>query len=229
MSSINPNAAGGVLGSLGSSYQLSQATQQARTELGQEQFLMLMITQFRNQDPLKPQDPSEFLSQLAEVTNVAGIAEMNRSVANLADSLYAGQALQAASVVGRNVLAPADEARLDAGGTVRGSVDLPASTQGGYVRVLDASGSLVKEIPLGLRGAGLAAFEWDGTSSTGQPAAAGEYRFVAGYRNGESESAADVLLAKRVNSVSIGGDGRRTEITTDDNQTVALADVRAIY
>ena len=67
---------------------------------------MLMLTQFRNQDPLKPQDPAEFLTQLAQVSSVTGISEMNKSIATLADSLYAGQALQAASVVGRNVLAP---------------------------------------------------------------------------------------------------------------------------
>lgn len=229
MSSIDPTSTGSALGSLGSNYRLAQTTQKDRTELGQEQFLMLMITQFRNQDPLKPQDPSQFLSQLAEVSNVAGIAEMNRSVANLADSLYAGQALQAASVVGRNVLAPAEGTRLDADGKVSGAADLPVSTRSGYVRVLDASGLLVKELPLGQRSAGLAGFEWNGTNSAGQPAAAGEYRFVAGYRDGGNETAADVLLEKRVNSVSIGGDGRRTEITTDDNQTVALADIRAIY
>src|SRR3972149_6116893 len=106
MTSITSNnGTGSVLGNLDSSFQLQQA-QKDRTELNQEQFLMLMITQFRNQDPLKPQDPAEFLTQLAQVTSVAGISEMNKSVASLADSLYAGQALQAASVVGRNVLTP---------------------------------------------------------------------------------------------------------------------------
>lgn len=230
MTSITSNGGtSGALDSLGSSFQLQAPTQKERTELGQEQFLMLMITQFRNQDPLKPQDPAEFLSQLAQVTNVAGIAEMNRSVGTLADSLYAGQALQAASVVGRNVLTPADSARLEQDGTVRGAVDLPASTQNGFVRVVNASGTLVREIPLGLRSAGLADFEWDGTNNAGQRVVPGEYRVVAGYRDGGNETAAEVLLSKRVNSVSIGGDGRRTEITTDDNQTVALADIRAIY
>lgn len=228
MTSINTGT-NGVLDALGSTFQPSMPTKSNRTELGQEQFLMLMITQFRNQDPLKPQDPSEFLSQLAEVSNVAGISEMNRSIATLADSLYAGQALQAASVVGRSVLAPSKDARLDPDGVVRGAIDLPASTQTGFVRVLDGNGSLVREVPLGLRSAGLADFEWDGTNAAGQRVAAGDYRIVAGYRNGEREVAADVLVAKRVNSVSIGGDRRRTEITTSDGQTVALATIRAIY
>ncbi|MCC7256897.1 MAG: flagellar hook assembly protein FlgD [Gammaproteobacteria bacterium] len=216
-------------GDLGSSYRLQQPAQKDRQALGQEEFLKLMLTQFRNQDPLKPQDPAEFLSQLAQVSSVTGIAEMKNSIATLADSLYAGQALQAASVVGRSVLAPSDAATLAAGETVRGAVDLPASTQAGFVRVLDGSGALVREIPLGPRAAGLASFEWDGRTATGQGAAPGSYRIVAGYRSSGQEIAADTFVAKRVASVALGGDGGRTEITTTDNQTLGLGEVRAIY
>lgn len=218
-----------VLGDLGGSYQLPQATKKNRNELGQEAFLQLMLTQFKNQDPLKPQDPTEFLSQLAQVSSVTGIAEMKNSIAALADSLYAGQALQAASVVGRNVLAPSASAALAAGQPLRGAVDLPASTQAGFVRVFDASGALVREIPLGPRAAGLAEFEWDGRNGTGQAVAAGTYTVAAGYRNSGGEVAADTYLSKRVASVSLGGDGQRTEITTTDNETLGLAEIRAIY
>jgi flagellar basal-body rod modification protein FlgD len=220
--------ASSVLGDLGSSYQLPAAKKDGN-ELGQDQFLLLMLTQFRNQDPLKPQDPSEFLTQLAQVSSVTGIAEMNKSMATLADSLYAGQALQAATVVGRNVLAPSQTARLATGGTVAGAVDLPASTAAGFVRILDGSGALVREIALGSRAAGLAGFEWDGRTNTGAAAPAGTYQVVAGYRTGETEEAADVYVSKRVASVSIGGDGKRTEITTDDGARVGLADIKAIY
>ena len=62
-----------ILGDLGSQYQLPTSTKKANKELGQDEFLMLMLTQFKNQDPLKPQDPTEFLSQLAQVSSVAGI------------------------------------------------------------------------------------------------------------------------------------------------------------
>lgn len=214
---------------LGSSYQLPQPVNKGPKELGQDEFLLLMLTQFRNQDPLKPQDPTEFLSQLAQVSSVAGISEMKTSIAKLADSLYAGQALQASTVVGRQVLAPSGRATLAAGGTLQGAVDLPASTSTGYVRVLDAGGALVRELPLGTQAAGLARFGWDGLDNSGRAVPAGTYTVMAGYRSGGQETAADTYLAKRVASVSLGGDGGRTEITTDDNQTLGLSEVRAIY
>lgn len=226
MTVIDGNA---YFGELGSSYQVQQPAAKDRQALGQEEFLQLMLTQFRNQDPLKPQDPAEFLTQLAQVSSVTGIAEMKNSIATLADSLYAGQALQAATVVGRSVLAPSASASLAPGDTVRGAVDLPASTQAGFVRVLDGSGALVRELPLGPREAGLADFEWDGRDGTGQPVPGGRYRIVAGYRSAGQEIAAETYLAKRVASVSLGGDGQRTEITTTDSQTLGLGEVRAIY
>ena len=37
---------------------------------------MLMITQFRNQDPFQPLENGEFLGQLAQFSTVSGIAEM---------------------------------------------------------------------------------------------------------------------------------------------------------
>ncbi len=226
MTALSATAA---FGEPGSAFQLQTPVKANKNELGQDEFLMLMLTQFRNQDPLKPQDPSEFLSQLAQVSSVAGISEMKNSIATLADSLYAGQALQAASVVGRNVLAPSDRASLAAGQALQGAVDLPASTQAGFVRVLDAAGALVREIPLGPRAAGLASFEWDGRNNLGLPAAAGTYRVIGGYRNAGQEVAADTYLSKKVASVSLGGDGKRTEITTTDNETMGLTDIRAIY
>lgn len=219
-----------LLGDLGTSYQLTTPTQKDRNQLGQDEFLKLMLTQFKNQDPLKPQDPAEFLSQLAQVTSVTGISEMNQSMKTLADSLYAGQALQAASVVGRNVLAPSASAQLTAGQPVQGAADMPVATQNGFVRVLDSSGALVKEIPLGAQAVGLAKFQWDGTDNTGQAVAPGTYKIVAGYSTNGAETAVNTYLSKRVASVSLGGsDGQRTEITTDDNQQIGLADIKAIY
>jgi len=221
--------ASSIIGDPASSWRLPASQKTDGKSLGQDQFLQLMLTQFRNQDPLKPQDPGEFLTQLAQVTSVTGISEMNKSMATLADSLYAGQALQAATVVGRHVLAPAESARLAEGGAVAGAIDLPVSTAGGYVRIVDGSGALVRELPLGARAAGLAAFEWDGRNATGTLVAPGTYGIVAGYRNGDEEVAANAYVARRATSVSLGGDGRRTEITTDDGTRVALGDIRAIY
>lgn len=54
--------------------------------LGQQEFLTLLTTQLRNQDPLSPMDNEAFVAQLAQFATVSGITEMNSSLAALAAS-----------------------------------------------------------------------------------------------------------------------------------------------
>ena len=51
-----------------------------KTELNQEDFLTLMITQLKNQDPMKPMDPAQYVGQLAQFSSVSGLAEMNEQI-----------------------------------------------------------------------------------------------------------------------------------------------------
>ena len=56
-----------------------QATNAKKAELDQNEFLTLMITQLKNQDPTKPMDPAQFLGQLAQFSPVSGLADINRT------------------------------------------------------------------------------------------------------------------------------------------------------
>src|SRR5215470_13973527 len=81
----------------------ASTTQDAKSnqQLGQNQFLTLMLAQLKNQDPMKPQDPTQFLSQLAQFSTVTGIQNMQGSVEALAQSLRSTQVLNGTSLVGR--------------------------------------------------------------------------------------------------------------------------------
>ena len=81
--------------------------QQARVEsqvLEQKDFFEIMIAQLKNQDPTKPLDGSEYLGQLAQFNTVSGVQELNLSFREMTRSLQSLQALQASSLVGRNVV-----------------------------------------------------------------------------------------------------------------------------
>ena len=60
-----------------SQFQINSDTAQKNNELGKTQFLELMVTQLKNQDPLSPQDNSEFVAQLAQFSSVEGIENLN--------------------------------------------------------------------------------------------------------------------------------------------------------
>ena len=118
---------------------LNQASKDAR--LGQEDFLELMTTQLQNQDPFKPMENGDFLAQMAQFSTVDGIQNLQKSFEQLSQSLVSNQALQAAGLVGRSVLAPTGLAALESGGAVKGVVSLPASSSEVTVHITDASGS----------------------------------------------------------------------------------------
>lgn len=202
--------------------------QQSRTELGQDDFLKLMITQFRNQDPFKPMDNGQFLGQLAQFSTVNGIGSLNDGFAGLAASLKSDQALQAANLVGRNVLAEADAAYIGPGGSVSGGVELDSSAGDVQIEITDATGQLVRRMDLGPQEAGLARFEWDGRDSEGDIVPSGPYRVAARVVNGNSVESVGTLLEATVESVTLGKLGEGMTLNLPGGGTLSLDQVRRI-
>lgn len=206
----------------------SSARNKAKKELGQEDFLALMIQQLKNQDPLKPMENGEFIGQMAQFSTVSGIADMSKSIAGLAEAFNSGQALQAASMVGRTVLTEASSGTFSGTKPMSGAVELPYATSSAVVRVYTGAGELVRELPLGTQQAGLSNFSWDGTMANGQPAPAGRYKFTAGIQSAQGDTALTTYLASKVESVTLAGDGSGSQIRTDSGATVRLSQVKAV-
>lgn len=131
-------------------------------ELGQDMFFKLMVTQLNNQNPLKPQEGKEFLSQLAQFSTVTGIQDLQKTFSDFVANMNQGQSLQAAGLVGKNVMIQSDRAVLGMSGEVRGAATVPAGGGDVRLRVLDANGGQVYAADLGEKPAGLADFAWNG-------------------------------------------------------------------
>ena len=55
--------------------------------LGTTDFLKLLMTQLQNQNPLDPQDPTEFTNQLATYSGLEQQINMNDTLTTMSDSL----------------------------------------------------------------------------------------------------------------------------------------------
>jgi flagellar basal-body rod modification protein FlgD len=178
-----------------------------RKELGQEEFLQLMTAQLQNQDPTKPMESGEFLSQISQFSTVEGIGDLNEKFEALSQSLVSNQALQAANLVGREVLAPTGLAALNKGGSISGSAELPAASSDVAVSIYDQGGQLVRRLELGSQAAGPVSFQWDGLRDDGQFAPPGTY-FVSAEANVDGGTeAVETLLASEVRSVTLSNSG----------------------
>jgi flagellar basal-body rod modification protein FlgD len=148
-----------------------------KTSLGQDQFLKLMTTQMTHQDPTKPMQNGEFLSQMAQFGTVSGIQDLQQSFKDFSASIGSDQSLQAASLVGRTVSLPSEQGLLSAGGEIKGTVDLPASSSYVNLKILDpVTGEIIGTKSLGEHSAGSVPFSWEGINDNGVPANPGVYK-----------------------------------------------------
>jgi flagellar basal-body rod modification protein FlgD len=153
-------------------------------QLDQEDFLKLMIEQFRAQDPTKPMDPSQMVGQMAQFSQITATQQMQASFSQLATSLQGDQVLNASYLVGRQVLVPSSQINLASGQTdAAGAVNVPGATDDLKVTNADASGNTVRTLDLGSQAAGLAKFQWDGLDANGKPVPPGPYSLSAGNVN----------------------------------------------
>jgi flagellar basal-body rod modification protein FlgD len=92
---------------------------QSSGQLGQQQFLQLLVTQLTNQDPMQPQDQSAFLAQLAQFSTVEGVNNMASAQSKLSASGLLGKTVDAQVVtngVGTALTGQVTAVRYDANG-----------------------------------------------------------------------------------------------------------------
>jgi flagellar basal-body rod modification protein FlgD len=164
-----------------------------------------MLAQLKNQDPTSPVDSNTFLTQLAQLSEVQGITQLNTSFATLSNSLVSSQALQASSLLGHQALVASSTASLStAGGTVTGAVSVPQTSSQVVLNITNSAGVLVQSINLGAQSAGLANFSWNGQTASGGQAPAGTYTLSAQVSGVASGTAVSTLVSGTVDSVTMG-------------------------
>ncbi len=185
----------------------------ASESLGREDFLAMLIAQLENQDPLDPQDATEFTAQLAQFSSLDQLISMRTSIDALAAAQTSSQSLAAVSLIGREALVASSEF------SVSPNPDQPlpklfleagAPTEVQGIEILDASGRVVsRSDSIGRVPAGRSALDWSVFSSipapgqysvrvTPAPGAASPSTLVQARITGATlEGASPVLLVER--------------------------------
>ena len=175
----------------------------------EDRFLKLLVAQMQNQDPLNPMDNAQVTSQMAQIQSVNGIEKLNRTVEGLGTQFAQMNALQGASLVGRDVIVPGNRLTPNDVGLVQGGFELDGPADRVRVERLNAGGRVIDTIELGAQGAGRHGFEW--TPPAGVDAAAADrFRVVA--KNGTAAIGYTPLMRDRVDAVIAGGDTLSLEL-----------------
>lgn len=204
------------------------AVESEESDLGQGDFLRLMIAQFRNQDPFEPMDNGQFLGQLAQFGTVDGIEQLNDSFRTLTESLHTDQALQAANLVGHSVLAVSDRGFLPAEGGLSGALELSSGAENVQIDIMDASGQLIRRINLGQQPGGLLEFEWNGLKDNQERASEGNYTLSARIIRGLNAESAETLVKADIDSVNLGRFGQGLTLNLVGGDELSMNQVRRI-
>jgi flagellar basal-body rod modification protein FlgD len=100
--------------------------------LGQDAFLQLLVTQLEHQDPLQPQDDSQFLAQLAQFSSLEQLTEINASIQQLLKAASSASASKASnnSATSANAVSAADSSANPSGSDQRGTDPNSTTTDG---------------------------------------------------------------------------------------------------
>jgi len=195
-------------------------------ELGQEDFLKLLVAQLKNQDPNNPADNGEFLGQIAQFSMVSGIDDLGASFEGIAASLYTNQAMQAAQLIGKDVLVETNTATLTIGKPVQGVLEFSDYAMNVNLQIHDAAGSLVNVIDLGNVNAGAQKFNWNGFDVAGNQSPSGAYVITAeGLVNGQLE-AIPLQVFSKVESVSVDRTNTNVLLHLTNDESVRISQIR---
>ncbi len=196
--------------------------------MGQKDFLLLLTTQMMNQDPTKPMDPTSFVTDLTQMSQLESTQQLNKSMLAMTAGFQNMQVMQAASLVGRAVIAEGEvfnhnpeyesHFRLDSEEPLT-DVKIIITNEKGVVREMDAMGTL---------NAGETNVKWDGLNDDGGEAAGGSYKLLAyGYDADGNIKGIKTVVATSVYSVSVNTDGS-LKLTLSTGERVDMSAVREI-
>ncbi|MDX3904112.1 MAG: flagellar hook assembly protein FlgD [Pigmentiphaga sp.] len=217
VSNVNSNTAAGAA---------SIASSAASAEELSNRFLTMLTAQMRNQDPLNPLDNAELTSQLAQISTVTGISQLNTTMQWLGYSMGSLQATQAASLIGRKVMLSGDGLML-AEGKAEGGYVLSIPVENAQLVIKNADGIEVARRKLDDVEAGVHAFTWDGRDADGKTLPDGEYRFEVQVGEGTQVGVAPPLTVSQITSVRPSS-GSTTVIDSKGN-VVNLSDVYQVW
>jgi flagellar basal-body rod modification protein FlgD len=221
--STSPDAINSLLSSAATKSTSTGATSTAvpaNMQINETDFLQLITTQLQNQDPLQPTDPSQFLGQLEGLSEVSSLQSMQSAMSS-------SQVTNGASLLGHSVLAPGTTATLATGGAIAGAVNAPAGATSLTVSIANSSGAPVTSFQVTPAGSGMTPFSWNGATSVGTTAAAGQYTIsVNATVNGASQSVAPMVVSQ-VQSVTIDPSTQQLDLNTNSG-TVPLSSVVTI-
>lgn len=179
-------------------------------KLGKQEFLHLLVTQLRYQDPMDPMKGQDMAAQLAQFSSVEQLVELNSSILAQADlasaMLQASNSNVALGTIGKEVFALGNQLEIPESGVDDVSVTFTVDKPGGKatLKLLDPDGKVVSSTSLGVIGGGRQTFNLGEVGASAEP---GLYRYEVEVTDGDKTVDVEQYMKGVVNGVTYGSSG----------------------
>src|SRR5207344_2080355 len=109
---------------------------------------------------LNPMDNAQITTQMAQISTVSGIDDLKKAVVDMNSMMMQTQSVQAASLVGKNVLVAGKDLSLSEDGTAIAGFDLEGPADTVVVDIKNAAGKVIDSVNLGASDGGRQTFGW---------------------------------------------------------------------
>ena len=151
----------------------------SRDVASKEEFLHLLVTQLKNQNPLDPVKTENFAAQLAQFSALEQLININSTLEkNQSENALLTQAISnslAAGLIGKSIKASGDRIRHISGDTEKIHFVLEKDAENVTVEIKDKNGLVIRKIVRNRLKKGENVVEWDGKDINGLPASSGYY------------------------------------------------------
>jgi flagellar basal-body rod modification protein FlgD len=197
--------------------------------MGKEDFLTLLVAQLQNQDPMNPDDPTEFTAQLAQFSSLEQLFNLNESMEGLATTQQQSDRFSSMDLIGKEVVY-ADSGFTFSGDPVNVGYQLDGTAASVTMYIQDEDGSTVATLHPTEMESGDHFLEWDGLDSDGNVLPEGKYTIVlqASSAGEDSTIAVSPLVQSEVTGVDFSNDTGDTMIHTLAGAEISVNSIIAV-
>lgn len=212
-------------------------SKQKGSTLDKDSFMLLLVTQFKYQDPLNPMDDKEFIAQMAQFSSLEQLMNMNEGMEKLTTATNNQQMVNATSYIGKLVSVTGNSIGKVTTKNADGQDEMSVSTfryafgddvVKGTLTIRDASGSTIYTEDLAGKQKGTTfEFNWSGLNGAGQVAPDGVYTItLAAYNKAGEAVLSDQVVDATVTGV-VNQDGT-VMLGMEGGQLMELSKVRQV-
>jgi len=181
-------------------------SQTPSNKLGKDDFLKLLVTQLRYQDPTKPMSNEQFIAQTAQFSTLEQMQDVNKNIKSLIELQKSSTRTDALSMIGKQVTAKGSNFSLSGASSIEFGYSV--SERGNItINILDTKKNIIRQISLGQHDAGKNSFIWDCRDSKGTRVIDGSYSYeVLAKDDNGNDIGTDTMITGVVDGIAFDKD-----------------------